>query len=286
MPHGDGLRIHWVDVFTDRPFAGNQLAVVLDADELDGEGMQAVTRELALSETVFVLDGSQRLRIFTPGKELPLAGHPTVGAALELARLGRIPAEGRTVFRTGVGDTPVDLSEGVATMTQADPELGPEGDPVAAAARLGLEAGDVAGAPAICSTGVPFEFVELRDRATLARARPDLHAIAELDEPEGVVAWAEDGDGAVAQRMFGPKFDIPEDPATGIAAGALGALRVFRGAEPGPLTVTQGAEIGRPSTIQVDVPGSAGSPEAPRVGGRAVPILEATLRRDALRGLL
>jgi trans-2,3-dihydro-3-hydroxyanthranilate isomerase len=281
MPEGDGLRIHWVDVFTDRPFAGNQLAVVPDADELDSDAMHAITRELALSETVFVLEGSRRLRIFTPGKEVPLAGHPTVGASLELARLGRIPAEGRTVFRTGVGDTPVDLSDGVATMTQAEPELGPESDPTAAAKLLGVGAEDVADRPVTCSTGVPFEFVRLRDRHTLARLRPDLHAIAGL-EPEGLVAWAEDGEGAAAQRMFGPKFDIPEDPATGIAAGALGALRVFRGAAPGALTVSQGSEIGRPSTIQVEVAGAPGRPEAPRVGGRAVPILEAVLHRDAL----
>jgi trans-2,3-dihydro-3-hydroxyanthranilate isomerase len=283
MRDGGGLRIHWVDVFTDRPFAGNQLAVVLDADELDTDAMQAITRELGLSETVFVLEDSQRLRIFTPGKEVPLAGHPTVGAALVLARLGRIPAEGRTVFRTGVGDTPVDVSGGVATMTQANPEPGPEGDPRAAAALLGLEPGDVVGRPVTCSTGVPFQFVELRDRATLARATPDLRAVAQLDA-EGAVAWAEDGDGAAAQRMFGPKLGIAEDPATGAAAGALGALRVFRGAEPGPLAVSQGSEIGRPSTIQVDAPGEPGRPAAPRVGGRAVPILEATLRRDALGG--
>ena len=97
---GGGLALSWVDVFTDTPLAGNPLAVVPDADALDERQMQALAAELGLSETTFVTDGGSRMRFFTPTMELPLAGHPAVGAAVELARLGRIPAEGVSTFQT------------------------------------------------------------------------------------------------------------------------------------------------------------------------------------------
>jgi trans-2,3-dihydro-3-hydroxyanthranilate isomerase len=107
------LRISWVDVFTDRPFAGNPLAVVPDADGLDDGQMQTLAAELGLSETTFVFDGARRLRIFTPNGELPLAGHPVIGATVELGRLGLL-ADGVHVFLTGVGETPVELRDGLA----------------------------------------------------------------------------------------------------------------------------------------------------------------------------
>ena len=130
------MRISWLDVFTDRPFAGNQLAVVPDGDGLSEEQMQTLARELGISETVYALHGGRRIRIFTPAQELPLAGHPTVGCAIGLARLGMIPGEGRWEFTTGVGQTPVDLSDGTAFMTQAEPELGLEHDLAAVVAEL------------------------------------------------------------------------------------------------------------------------------------------------------
>jgi trans-2,3-dihydro-3-hydroxyanthranilate isomerase len=272
-----GLRVSWLDVFTDRPFEGNPLAVVLDADDLDDERMQTIAAEFNLAETVFVLEDATRLRIFTPRTELPLAGHPVVGTSIELARLGRIPSEGRTVFRTGVGETPVDVAGGVATMTQAEPRLGPKLDPVEAAQALGVGPAGVIGQPQICSTGLDQSFAQVRDRATLARVEPDLARIGQL-RSLGLVAWAEEEPGVVAQRYFVPQMGITEDPATGSAAGALGALRVFRGEAPGRLTVRQGAEIGRPSTIDVEVDGEPGSPQSVRVGGRAVLVLEAELR--------
>lgn len=281
------LELAWLDVFTDRPLGGNPLAVVLDADDLSGEQMQALARELGLSETIFVLEDAGRLRIFTPGVELPLAGHPVVGASLELARRGRIPAEGRTVFRTGVGDTPVEVSGGVATMTQAAPER--ESVAVDAAGLLGLASGDLAGEPVACSTGVRFVFAEVRDREALARVEADQAAIAAIDDPAlGMVAWCGVSTGSdpfvdgAAMRMFAPRMGIAEDPATGVAAGALGALRVFEGAEPGPLTISQGEEIGRPSTIHVAVGGAAGAPEHVRVGGRAVLLFEGALAPGVL----
>lgn len=273
-----GLEVAWLDVFTERPLGGNPLAVVLDADALGGERMQALAAELGLSETIFVLEDARRLRIFTPATELPLAGHPVVGASLELARRGRIPAEGTWTFTTGVGPTPVELRGGTATMTQAPLEAWPELDPATVAPLLGLEPADLVSAPVPASTGVRFVFAQVADRATLARVRADQEAIAAMDDPAlGVVAWCEEAPGRLAQRMFGPRLGVPEDPATGSAAGALGALRVRLGAEPGRLTISQGEEIGRPSRIEVEVGGSAGAPSPPRVGGRAALVLEGRL---------
>lgn len=275
MSDGSARRpIAWLDVFTDRPFAGNQLAVVLEADGLSDEQMQALARELTISESVFASDGGRAIRIFTPGYELPGAGHPVIGVTLELVRRGVIPGSGEWTYRTVRGDTAVTVSDGVATMTQPEPQLGIEHDRAAVAAALAIGEEQLASVPQVCNTGVNQLFAEMRDREALASLHPDLDLVAGLEAAEGIVAWCELGDGEVAQRFFAPLMGIPEDPATGSAAGALGALRVFRGAEPGPLTVRQGDEIGRPSEIRVDVGGSAGAPANVRVGGRAVLLFE------------
>jgi trans-2,3-dihydro-3-hydroxyanthranilate isomerase len=277
------LEISWIDVFTDRPFAGNRLAVVPDADELEPAEMQTLAAELGLSETTFVLEGSSRLRIFTPTAELPLAGHPVVGAVVELGRLGRL-ADGEHVFLTGVGETPVELADGVATMTQPDLTVHRELDAVLCAMLLGLEPDDVADQPVVCETAVPQGFVQVRDRGALARIRPQLEGIARVTaDAIGLAAWCEH-DGEVHLRFFAPQMGIPEDPATGAAAGALGALRVERGGAPGPFTVRQGEEVGRPSTIHVEIGGEPGSPRGVRVGGTAAPVLQATIELGTLRG--
>jgi trans-2,3-dihydro-3-hydroxyanthranilate isomerase len=269
--------VHWVDVFTERRFAGNQLAVLPHADGLTDAQMQTIAAELELSETTFVFGAAAKLRIFTPRAELPLAGHPVVGAALVLASLGEIPAEGDYVFETGVGETLVAVSGGVATMTQAAFDPGAELDREQMAALLRISPDDVVRTPRACSTiNTPQALVHVRDRAILAAIEPDLRAIAEFRQAMGVGAWCEDGD-ELAQRFFVPREDIDEDPATGSLAGALGALRVFEGGEPGSVIVRQGAEIGRPSEIRVTVGGSPGAPDPPQVGGRAVPVLQGTL---------
>jgi trans-2,3-dihydro-3-hydroxyanthranilate isomerase len=268
--------IHWVDVFTDRPFAGNQLAVVPEADGLDDDAMQTIAAELNLSETTFVFGGS-RLRIFTPRTELPLAGHPVVGATLVLSWIGAIPDRGEYVFETGVGRTLVEIRSGVATMTQAAFDPGAELDPEEMAALLRIDPGDVVGTPRACSTiNEPQALVHVRDRATLAAIDPDLRAIAAFDRAMGVGPWCEDGD-ELAQRLFAPGDGIDEDPATGSLAGALGALRVYEGGPPGSVIVRQGAEIGRPSEMRVTVGGTPGAPEPPQVGGRAVALMQGTL---------
>jgi trans-2,3-dihydro-3-hydroxyanthranilate isomerase len=269
------MKLSWLDVFTDRPFAGNPLAVVPEADGLSDEQMQTLARELNLSETVYALDGGRRIRIFTPTMELPLAGHPTVGCALELARLGTIPSEGHWEFTTGVGQTPIQLDNGMAWMTQAEPELGLEHDIAAVAAALQIGEDEFASHPQMCTTtAVPQLFAEVRDRDALAALVPDQSLVEGLENVELLTAWCEVADGEVAQRGFAPQMGIFEDPATGSAAGALAALRVFRGAPAGPLIVRQGAEIGRPSEIRVEVEGQPGTPTKVRVGGRAVLVLE------------
>jgi trans-2,3-dihydro-3-hydroxyanthranilate isomerase len=245
--------------------------------------MQALARELGISETVFALDDARRIRIFTPAAELPLAGHPTVGAALELARLGRIPAEGRWVFRTAAGETPVDVSDGVATMTQAEPELGIEHDVAAVAPALRIEADELASVPQMCTTtGIRHLFAQVRDRHALAALVPDQQLVHGLENVDMLVVWCEVADGEAAQRAFAPRIGIAEDPATGSAAGALGALRVFRGAAAGPLLVRQGAELGRPSEMRVQVDGGPGHPTAVQVGGRAVLLFEGEVRIPAV----
>ena len=271
------MKLSWLDVFTDRRFTGNQLAVVHDADGLSDEQMQALARELTISETVFVAGDASWLRIWTPGYELPGAGHPVVGATLDLARLGRIPSEGTWTFRSAQREIPVELSGGVATMNQGEPTLGIEHDTTAVAAALGIGESDLASVPQQCSTGVRQIFAEVAGREALRMLRPDLELVRGLERSDGLIAWCEVGPGEVAQRFFAPQMGIPEDPATGSAAGALGALRVFRGADPGPLTVRQGEEIGRPSEMQVTVEGSDGAPTNVRVGGRAVLLFEGEL---------
>ena len=208
-----------------------------------------------------------------------------MGAAVELARLGRIPAEGVTTFQTGAGATEIELSGGTAAMTQAEPKLGDEIERARAAAMLGLEPGQLAGPAAHCSTtAVRQALIEVRDRATLRALRPDIAAIDALAEADGVTAWCEDG-GEVAQRFFAPHMGIDEDPATGSAAGAVAALRVIRGAKPGRVVVRQGEEIGRPSTMYVEVGGEPGKPGRPRVGGTAVLVLEATVAPETVAAL-
>lgn len=271
------LAVHWVDVFTEQRFAGNPLAVLPDADGLGDEQMQVIAAELGLSETTFVSGGAERLRIFTPRTEMPLAGHPVVGAALVLAWLGRIPSDGEHVFRTNVGATPIRLAGGVATMTQAALDPGTELDPEHVATLLGIAPADVIGTPRACSTiQRPQGLVHLRDRETLAHLRPDLPAIAAFTDVMGIAPWTEDGD-ELAQRFFLPGDGIDEDPATGSLAGAVAALRVLEGGRPGSVVVRQGAEIGRPSAMYASVSGAPGAPEPPQVGGRAVPVMQGTI---------
>jgi trans-2,3-dihydro-3-hydroxyanthranilate isomerase len=295
------------DVFTDRVFGGNPLAVLPDARGLDPARMQQVAREFNLSETVFVLPPddpahTRRLRIFTPAQEVAFAGHPTVGTALVLAATGALGLEGETtriIFEEGAGPVPVTIRAVAgrpvfAQLTAPEPPtVGPAPEPAALAAMLGLDVADLrpdAGLPAIASTGFPFLIVELTDAAALGRARLDhgrwrrLLADAGAREVYLITRDAAGLDADFRTRMFAPAAGIEEDPATGSAAAAFGGWLGLREA-PADRTarylVAQGYEIGRPSRLEIEVEKRAGQVVAVRVGGGAVLVAEGTIEVPA-----
>ena len=294
------------DVFTDKPFGGNQLAVFPDAKGLDDEQMFALAREFNFSETTFVFPpekgGTRKLRIWTPGGEVPFAGHPTVGTAHVLAEIGEIPLEGEStpiVFEEQVGPVPVTIraSAGKPVFAQLSvaklPEIGP---PVPTretlASMLSLEPKDLVGghfAPQSISCGLPFLFVALKDRAAVKRSR------MRVDQWERTLgsAWASmimvfsrdpEREGSdIRARMYAPGFGVPEDPATGSACAALGGYLAARDTrQEGTLRwiVEQGFEMGRPSIIEVEVDKAGGVIAAVRVGGASVTMSEGSIRVD------
>jgi trans-2,3-dihydro-3-hydroxyanthranilate isomerase len=287
------IEFHTLDVFTDRVFGGNPLAVFPDGDGIDDDTMRRIARELNLSETVFVAApreaGDFRLRIFTPAVELPFAGHPTVGTAVLLAHLGRVPLDGGRadiVFEEGVGPVPVSIraEDGRPVFAQLTtsvmPEVGPPAPPPEVLAELlSLTPGDLGGSlgAANASAGVGFLFVSVRDRAALARARIDQGAWERhLRDAWGqhVYVMTDDaGEADLRSRMFAPSMGIAEDPATGGAAAALIALLATRdGHADGAYawTVEQGVEMGRPSRLHLEADVRRGRIAAARVGGTAV----------------
>jgi trans-2,3-dihydro-3-hydroxyanthranilate isomerase len=265
-----------VDVFTDRPFAGNPLAIVFGAEALAKDQMQALAQEFHLSETAFVLpptvDGATyRLRIFTPAAELPFAGHPSIGTAVTLARRGLIPT-GDVHQECDVGVLPVHVGDGRATLTGAPPSIGPELDPARYVAAVGLSTADLAGLPVrLAGCGLAFPYVSVRpDAVSRAMATP-VAGVADVY----VFAW--DAERRVAHaRVFATGLGVAEDPATGSAALGLGVWLVGVGLLPGDgdseYTVRQGLEIHRPSTLECIV--SAVDNQAVRVAvtGSVVPI--------------
>ncbi len=292
-----------LDVFTDQRFGGNQLAVILDGRGISDAQMQAITREFNFSETVFVLPpedaaNTRRLRIFTPGSEVPFAGHPTVGTAHALAATGAIPLTGdstRIVFEEGVGLVPVEiLSErGVPTKSVLTPARLPEvsragtGTEVLAAL-LSIAPEEIIDGrwyPETGSAGLPFLFVPVRGRETLGRCRInptawDAHH-AELPcqdifiycfEPERFESHAR-------ARMFAPDLGVAEDPATGSAASAFAGVLASREEFEGTrrFVVEQGFEMGRPSILEIEVTKSSGALSDVRVGGASVMVTEGTL---------
>lgn len=295
-------RFHQLDVFTTSPLAGNPLAVFPDARGLEASTMQALAREMNLSETTFVFPSTRatrRVRFFTPAAEIPLAGHPTIGTWWVLAELGLLPGlpprGGATVTQeTGRGVLPVDIELGDGRpvnveMTQAPPEWG-------AVARDRAELAHALGgapdlivddpAPQVVSTALPQLMVPVRARADLAalpsggRGGELTAVLRSLGTDCAMLYAAGETPGVTAHcRMFAPGLSVPEDPATGSAAGALGAYLVrFGQASPVDgevrLTLEQGVEIGRPSRIAVRVQcDRAGEVTEVRVGGAAVRVI-------------
>jgi trans-2,3-dihydro-3-hydroxyanthranilate isomerase len=297
------LRYTTLDVFTDRPFGGNPLAVFCDQQPLPTQVMQAIAQELNLSETVFILPprdarALRSLRIFTPAQELPFAGHPTIGAvhALVESQIADVSGKGGAFsLELGVGIVPIRVTrrEGALPFLQLTAARVPErvGTAPSAAALaqiLSLEEKDIlsgAESTQAWSCGVPFLFVPLRDRAALARAKPDTSAWSAVLNSAGassVFVFCREPELAgshLRARMFAPDLGVVEDPATGSAAAAFGGYLAALEA-PGTSThnwvIEQGFEMGRPSILHVEADTSAGQVTAVRVGGTAVRMSEGT----------
>ncbi len=290
-------RFHTLDVFTDTKTAGNPLAVVHDCDGLDTSAMQAIAREFNLSETVFVLPpddpvNTAKIRIFTPGSELPFAGHPTVGTGVLLA-LVRAPELVRgsgvvIALEEGIGLVKVEVTRPPGRATRgvfALPRLptipdAPPRDPLLAATALGLSPDDIGfdGHPvANASAGVPYAMVPVRSLEALARAKS--MPTPEFDAAFGGTAhpccylYAREGERKWRTRMFAPTIGIPEDPATGSAAAAFaGTLMAFETPGEGETqhVLRQGVEMGRPSEIVLTLDVEGGTLASATIGGAAV----------------
>lgn len=275
-----------VDVFTDRPFAGNPLAVVFGAEALAKDQMQALAREFNLSETVFVLPpesgGTYRARIFTPEAELPFAGHPSVGAAVTSVRRG-LATPGRLIQECGAGLLPIDVTEaGSATLTGGTATLS---DPIPAGPLLslvGLGSEDLVtgAAPRRAGCGLEFTYLPVRHEA-LATAWADPAIAARIGVPQiSVFAWDAEKRSAQA-RVFAPGVAVAEDPATGSAALGLGVFLVASGWLPADGTsayqIHQGIEIHRPSLLECTVTASGGTVTAATVAGHVVAVAQGTI---------
>ncbi len=279
-----------LDVFTDRPYAGNPLAVVMGAEGLSGDQMLQITREFNLSETAFPLrpTSDERsagadyvLRIFTPGSELPFAGHPSVGSAWWLAQSGQIPF-GVVGQLCGEGLLPIEVTPLGATLTGGTASVSAPQGAERSLAAVGLTSADLAEPKMwIASTGLAFAYVFVSADA-LARCRPDVTVLREeFSYPQpatGVCLVSWDAAHRHARvRMFAGDIGSPEDPATGSAALGLGALLVARG-EFGDgtheVTIEQGVEMGRPSWLTVTCDVVDGEVDRLRVTGGAVKVAE------------
>ena len=298
------------DVFTDRQFGGNPLAVVLDARGLSSDEMLAITREFNYSETTFVLPaergGACRVRIFTPGGEVPFAGHPTVGTAHVLVALGALPAaDGETtvVLEENVGDVPVTVRRAAGAEEPSFAQLSVaqlpeerEAPPVEALARvLGLDASDFVGgdwAPRAASCGLPFVIAPLKTRDAVSRARVNVDALERALPPGAwtreIMVVAMDPSPGSAQgasdaraRVFVPMLNVPEDPATGSANAALAGYLAKRTPRlDGTLrwVVEQGVEMGRPSRLELEADKRGGEITGVRVGGASVLVSTGEMR--------
>jgi trans-2,3-dihydro-3-hydroxyanthranilate isomerase len=291
-----GLEYYTLDVFTDRVFAGNPLAVVPDGRDIDDDRMKAITREFNYSETVFVLPATDssadcRLRIFTPARELPFAGHPTVGTAVLLSELGIVKGS-ELVLQEGVGNVKVRVARrngaSFAELTvPGRPEFRPETPaPEVVADLVGLTRADLdttPGALATASCGVPFLLVRIRNPEALARAKGNelvwrTH-LADAWAKE-VYVYCVEADGRIRARMFAPGMGIAEDPATGAAAAALAAhLGGIESTRDGDdhRTILQGVEMGRPSQLEIGWTRDQDGLRTVTVGGHAVQVARGTL---------
>lgn len=277
------MRAVLLDVFTDVPLTGNQLAVFLDGPSVPEAIRQDLAREIGFSETVYVdppsnpVRGDVRARIFTPEAELPFAGHPVLGTAVALGADRGLGGGAVVTLECGVGPIPVELDD-TATggwMRQVVPtvEAVPEADALLAA--LGVEATTPV---EVYDNGMAHIVVAVASPEVVAGAAPDLGRLARVAGRRGTSVCAPTGPGTAKTRMFVPGAGIAEDPATGSAAGPVGVHLLRHGLlDPGvELVLTQGVELRRPSTLRVRVEGLPDAIAAVAVGGTAVIVGEAT----------
>jgi trans-2,3-dihydro-3-hydroxyanthranilate isomerase len=299
------MRYLHYDVFTSTPFEGNQLAVYPEPPrDIAVERMQRIAAEMNFSETTFVFPpegtGDARMRIFTPGTELPLAGHPTIGTTFALAHEGVIaPGRESFVFELGVGPIPVSLEwddRGLsfAWMTQLRPSFGAQiADRGGFAAAVGLLPDDLEDLPIEdVSCGVSFLFVPVKTRAAVDRveiARRDLARAYEQAKCDDLAVFffttdrtGAGGDETVYSRMLAPQFGVSEDPATGGASGPLGSYLLHHGmvsaAQARSMVSLQGVAMKRPSRIHISIDSDGETITRVRVGGRSVLVAEGVLR--------
>ena len=293
------LKYMTVDVFTDRQFGGNPLAVVLNADGLATAQMQRIAAEFNLAETTFVLppkspEHTAEVRIFTPRSELPFAGHPNIGTAFVLANLGQSYGQVVTepiTFEETAGLVDIELLTTAGDVTGARlaaPQalsIGPSfpADLVAAACSIDVQDIDVSGhGPCIVSNGVPFVIAELKTQAALSAASPVTDAFVQhvpLDLATGIHLYVQTGDGAadIRARMFAPRQGIPEDPATGSANVSLIGLRAQLETDGDVVltkTIAQGNEMGRPSLLYAEARKANDEVTGAWIGGDCVMMME------------
>jgi trans-2,3-dihydro-3-hydroxyanthranilate isomerase len=299
------MKLHFVtvDVFTDRQFGGNPLAVVTNARHLSAEHMQAIAAEFNLAETTFVLPPKDpartaEVRIFTPKAEMPFAGHPNVGTAFVLARAGesygQTISSDRLTFEEIAGMVHIDLLKqnglivGARLAAPQPISIGEEIPVEIVAAACSLKAADIktdVHRPCVASCGAPLLFAELASRDALAMARPRPEVFARDLPRERVVGLhlyvqAKEHDRDIQARMFAPQHGIPEDPATGAANVALIGLLAQHRPELDltfSKTIGQGFDMGRPSVIEASAEKKAGRVVATYVGGRCIPVMRGTI---------
>ncbi len=306
-PEPRTLKFYQADVFTDRPFGGNPVAVFPDAEGLTDRQLQHIAREMNLSETVFVLAPTNpaaavKLRIFTPSQEVPFAGHPVLGTFFVLAKLERLGEKrgtARYVYECNLGSFTIEVQvrEGEilqVVMWQPRPQflgtIHDVEDLVEVANALGLSKTQITQTRfpvEVVSTGLPIIIVPIRTLTGVRSIVPNITAINELcarHGAKGLMAFTTmtvEEASAVHTRMFAPLIGVPEDPATGSASGALGAYLVHNGVvEVGPTTeilAEQGYELERPSRILIQVESDDDAIQEVKVGGQAVMVVEGTL---------
>jgi len=285
-----------VDVFTDRKFGGNPLAVLTDARGLSTEQMQAIAAEFNYAETTFVLPPrdpahTAEVRIFTPKAEMPFAGHPNVGTAYVLARAGAVLGKkidgDALVFEEKAGLVPLTLTRAAGSVVSArlaapQPfKIVETIDPAIVAEASGLKAGDIVGQPTVASTGNNFLFAEVGSREVLKRASYHMETFRQhlpMARTVGVHLYvaAQEHGVEIQSRMFAPLYGVPEDPATGSANISLIGLLAHLDERPDltvSRTIGQGFDMGRPSILEAAADKKAGTVTATYIGGKCVPML-------------